>query len=436
MQVTVENSGGLQRRLTVQVPAGDVQGKIDARLREIGKTTRLKGFRPGRIPMTVLKQRFGSSVRNEILSETMQSSLYEAIQQESLKPAGNPVIESVPELKGDADLEFIATIEVFPEFETIDVSKLELQAPAVNVSEDDIDEMLQTLREQRRDWAEVQRKAEEGDQVLFEYAATTDAGRFPEEGMSLQAVVIGQSGFDALEKVLQGLVSGGVEEVELAFPEQFNVPELAGQSAQATIKLNSVREPTLPEIDEEFIKSFAIDSGEMDEMRSEVRANLEREMKTARLTYVKTQVLKRLLDEFPELDVPESMVHQEASQLQAQQAQRRGEQPDPSQLESFMDRSRRRVKAGLLIGEIARQNDILADGARVREAIETVAETYEQSQEVVNMYYNNPEMMRAIESSVLEEQVVDWALENAKVETTDMSFKDLINAAAESRKGL
>lgn len=436
MQVTVENSGGLQRRLTVQVPAGEVQGKIEERLREIGKTARLKGFRPGRIPMNVLKQRYGSSVRNEILSQTMQRSLFDAIQQESLKPAGNPVIESVPELQGDKDIEFTATIEVFPEFETIKAGDLKLKNPQTEISDADIDEMLQTLREQRRDWKDVERKPKAGDQVLFEYAASTDEGRAPESGMTPLGILIGESGFDALEKALKKMAAGDEEELDLTFPDEFHVDALAGKTAKTTLRLNAVREEVLPEIDEAFIKSFAIDSGDINDMRTEVRANLARELKGARLTYVKSQVLKRLLDVFPGLEVPESMVFSEASQLQGRDAQQRGEQPDPSKVQNYMDIARRRVKAGLLIGEIARQNDILVDGARVRSAIETVAETYEQSQEVVQMYYNNPEMMRAIESSVLEEQVVDWALENAKVEAQAMSFKDLINAAAESRKGL
>ncbi len=436
MQVTVENSGGLQRRLTVQLPANEVQGKIDERLREIGKTARLKGFRPGRVPMTVIKQRYGSSVRNEILSQTMQQSLFDAIRQESLKPAGNPVIESVPELQGDKDLEFTATIEVFPEFETIKADDLELRAPETTISDKDIDDMLQTLREQRREWNPVERKPKKGDQVLFEYAASTDDGRVPEEGMNRLGIIIGQSDFDGLEKALKKLNAEEETEIELTFPEEFHLAELAGKTAKTSLKVNNVREESLPEIDEEFIRSFAIESGDMDEMRTEVRSNLERELKGARLTYVKSQVLKRLLDAFPELEVPESMVHNEASELQARDAQQRGQQADPSQVENYMDIARRRVKAGLLIGEIARQNDILVDGTRVREAIETVAQTYEQSIEVVQMYYNNPEMMRSVESSVLEEQVVDWALENAKVETQDMSFKDLINAAAESRKGL
>lgn len=436
MQVTVESSGGLQRRLTVQVPADEVRGKIDARLREIGKTARLKGFRPGRIPMTVLKQRYGAGVKNEVLGQTMQSSLYEAIQQEALKPAGNPIIETVPELEGDADLEFTATIEVYPEFETIDVSGLEINQPQTEVTEDDVDDMLQTLREQRAEWNDVEREPVEGDQVLFEYAAETKEGRFPEEGMTLLSIGMGESGFDDLEKVLAKLVPGSVDEVKLKFPDGFNVPELAGKKAKTTIKLDTVRERTLPELDEAFIKSFAVESGDMDEMRKEVQANLERELNAARLTYLKTQMLARLLDAHPELEVPESLVQTEASQLQANFAQQRGQQPDPEQVEPFMEIGRRRVKAGLMIGEIARQNDIKVDGEKVREAIETVADTYEQSQEVVQMYYNNPELLRTVESNVLEEQVVDWALENAKVKDQPMAFKELINAAAESRQGL
>lgn len=436
MQVTVENSGGLQRRLTVQIPAGEVRGKIDERLREIGKTARLKGFRPGRVPMTVLKQRYGAGVRNEVLGQTMQSSLYDAIRQESLKPAGNPVIESVPELKGDEDLEFTATIEVYPEFGDIDAASLELTAPETDVTDADIDEMLETLREQRAEWVDVEREPQTGDQVLFEYAAETKDGRVPEEGMSLLSIAIGDSGFDDLEKALVKLVPGSVEEVKLSYPEQFNVPELAGKKAKTTLKLDTVREKKLPELDEEFIKSFAVESGDIDEMRKEVRANLERELKGARLTYLKTQFLNRLMDAHPDVEVPEALVHAEATQLQAQFAQQRGQEPEAGNLEPFMDISRRRVKAGLLIGEIASQNEIRVDGDRVRQAIETVAETYEQSQEVVQMYYNNPDMLRAIESNVLEEQVVDWALETAKVKTQPMAFKELINAAAEARQGL
>lgn len=436
MQVTVENPGGLQRRLTVQVPAGEVQQQIDARLREIGKTAKLKGFRPGRVPMKVLKQRFGSSVRNEIVSQTVQSSLAQAIQQESLKPAANPVIESLPEVKGDQDFEFTATIEVMPEIDTVDTGAIEVKAPETEITEDDIEDMLNTLREQRATWEEASRQPQDGDQVLIEYAAESKDGRFPEEGMSRLAIIFGQSGFDKLEKELSGLTAGGVSECKLKFPDDFREAALAGKKADVSLKVDSVREKQMPEIDAEFIQSFGIESGEMDEMRSEVRKNLERELKSARMTLLKTQILNGLLDSHESLDVPDGLVQQEAAQLLQSQARQRGFEPDPSLLPQFTDVARKRVKSGLLISEIARQNDIIVDGAKVREAIESVASTYEQSQEVVQMYYNNPELLNSVEGAVLEEQVVDWVLDHAKVDSEAMSFKDLINAAAQSRQGL
>ncbi len=436
MQVTVENPGGLQRRLTVQVPAGEVQQQIDARLREIGKTARLKGFRPGRVPMKVLQQRFGPSVRNEIVSKTVESSLAQAIRQESLKPAANPVIESVPEVKADKDFEFTATIEVMPEIDKVDTAAIEVKSPDAEITEDDIDDMLNTLCEQRATWEEANRQPKDGDQVLIEYAADTKDGRVPEEGMSRLAIVMGQSGFDKLEKVLADLTTGGVTETKLKFPDDFREQALAGKKADVSLKIDSVREKHLPEIDAEFIQSFGIESGDMDEMRSEVRKNLEREMKGARLTLLKTQILNALLASHEDLEVPEGLVRQEAAQLLQTQARQRGFEPDPSMLPQFSDVARKRVKSGLLISEIARQNDIIVDGAKVREAIESVASTYEQSREVVQMYYNNPELLNSVEGSVLEEQVVDWVLDHAKVNTEAMSFKDLINAAAQSRQGL
>jgi trigger factor len=436
MQVTVENPGGLQRRLTVQVPADEVQKQIDARLREIGKTARLKGFRPGRVPMKVLKQRFGSSVQQEVLSKAMESSLMEAIQQESLQPASRPVIESMPEVKPEQDIEFTATLEVFPEFGSIDVGALAVKAPETEVRDEDVDAMLETLRQQRADWVAVSRAAGEGDQVLIEYAAETDDGRVPEEGMAKLAVTLGESGFDPLEKALEGVVAGGVNDTELTFPENFPEQALAGKEARVSLKVDSVREHQVPELDEEFVKSFSIDSGDMDEMRVEVRRNLERELKSARLTFLKTQLVRALLEAHDDAEVPESMVRQEAAQLLQNAARQRGEEADPAQLDRYLDVAGRRVKSGLLMSEIARQNDILVDGARVRQAIETVADTYEQSREVVQMYYNNPEMLRSVEGSVLEEQVVDWVLENAKVSAEPLAFNDLISQATASRQGL
>lgn len=436
MQVTVENPGGLQRRLTVQMPASEVQEQIDARLREIGKTARLKGFRPGRVPMKVLKQRYGPSVQQEVVTKAMESSLMQAIRQESLQPASRPVIESISDINPEQDIEFTAMLEVYPEFGAIDVGSLAIKRPETEVTDEDVDNMLETLRQQRADWVAVSRAAGKGDQVLIEYAADTADGRVPQEGMARLAVTLGESGFDSLEKALEGVVAGGVNDTKLTFPENFPEQALAGKEASLSLKVDSVREQQVPELDEEFVKSFSIESGDMDEMRAEVRNNLDRELKGARLTFLKTQLVRALLEAHEDAEVPEALVRQEAAQLLQNDARKRGEEPDPSQLERYLDVARRRVKSGLLMSEIARQNDILVDGAKVRQAIETVASTYEQSREVVQMYYNNPDLLQAIEGSVLEEQVVDWVLDNAKVSAEPMAFNELIGAAASSRQGL
>ena len=435
MQVTVENSGGLQRRLKVQVPGEEVQAKIDARLREIGKTAKLKGFRPGRVPMAVLKQRYGPSVRNEVVNQTLQRSLYQAIEQEALRPASNPVIEDIQDLKGAQDFEFTATIEVYPEVPHIDASGIAVTRPGTDVTESDVDDMLQTLREQRQSWVETDRAPAEGDQVVFDFSAETGDGRFPASGERRMALVLGTTPLDKLEKALTKLAPNEEAGVKQAFPDDFTEPALAGKKARVKLKLLQVQERRLPEVDEEFIRSFSVASGTMDDMRREVRNNLEREMQGARVTFLKMQILDALLAAHSDLEVPEAMVRGEAENLVRQQAQRREEEPDLSRADGFMEVARKRVKSALLLSEVARQNDILVDGARVRRAIESIADTYEQSREVVQMYYNNPELLAAVENSVLEEQVVDWVLDHAKVTDKPMQFKELIDSAARSRQG-
>jgi trigger factor len=437
MQVTVENSGGLQRKLTVQVPGNEVQQKIDARLREIGKTAKLKGFRPGKIPMKVLQQRYGASVQREILGQTMQDSLQRAIQQEALRLVANPVVDRMPQLRADQDLEFTATLEVYPEVKDIAVKAISLASPETEVTDADIDDMLQTLREQRGSWKLVERSPKDKDHVTFEYSAELADSRFPEEGVKKMSLLMGSSDLDKMEKKLSGMAVDEESEVKQKFPAEFPEKALAGQAAKLSVKLIGVRERNVPELDDEFIKSFSIESGSIDELRTEVRANLERELTGARATYLKMQLLDELLKAQADLAVPESLVREEATAMAQAEARQQGqEQVSKQRVEALLNSARKRVKSGILISEIARQNNILVDGARVRKTVETVAETYEQPREVVQLYYSNPELLRSVEVSVLEDQVVDWVLKEAKVTPKAMSFKDLINAATQSRQGV
>jgi trigger factor len=251
------------------------------------------------------------------------------------------------------------------------------------------------------------------------------------------SLLMGQTDLDKLEKKLSGLGVNDEADIKQKFPEDFPEATLAGQTAKLHLKLLGVRERQLPVIDEEFIKSFSIESGDLAEMRNEVRANLERELEGARATFLKMQLLDALLKAHGDVEVPESLVQEEATAMAQSEARQRGEeQADPLRVAQLTDRARRRVKSGILISEIARQNSILVDGARVRKTVETVASTYEQPREVVQLYYSNPELLRSVEVSVLEDQVVDWALDKARVTGKAMAFKDLISAATQSRQGV
>jgi len=433
MQVSVENTSTLERRVTVQIPADDINGKIQSRLRELSKQVRIKGFRPGKIPMNVMQQRYGAQVRNEVVGEAMQQSLEEAIQNEELRPASMPRLEPISESSPQDDIEFTAVIEVLPELDQVEVAELEIERPEAEVSEDDIDEMVETLRQQRTSWETVERTPKEGDQVLVEYVAETDEGRVPAAGKQRIAILMGDSGFDSLEKAVSKLKKGDTKEAKLTFPEDYREESLTGKKAKVELELVRVSESTIPEVDEEFIKSFGIESGDEKELRNEIKANLERELKQARTSLIKVSLIDALIATHPDLAVPESMVQSEAANMAAQAAGGQGEEPDEAQVEAFTESAQRRVRGGLIMSELARQNEIRIDGAKVRETIETVAETYEQPDEVRQMYFSNPQLLQQVENAVLEEQVVDWVMEHAKVLPKEMAFKEVIEAAAKNR---
>jgi trigger factor len=436
MQVSVENTVGLERRLKVQVPGQEIQEKINTKLREMCKQVRVKGFRPGRVPLSVVKQRYGKQVRQDILNETVQTSLQQAIRDEELQIASMPRLESEPEDNDGGDFEFSALMEVYPEIGELDVESMKIERPETEVSDEDVAEMLGTLREQRTSWETVERTAKAGDQVLIEYAAETKEGRVPSEGTQRLTVIIGESDFDELENIVVSIPSGEEKNIKLTFPENFREPDLAGKKASVDLQVISVSEGTVPDLDEEFIRNFGIEDGELESFKSEIRGNLERELKQATSAMLKAQLIKRLLEASPDLLVPTVIVREEAANMAAQLVQSQGQELPPEQMESlaepFMEQAEGRVRASLLMAELARQNKIHVDPGKVREAIELAASTYEQPAEVVQLYYSNERLLQQIENSVLAEQVVDWVLENAKVTPREMKFQEVITAATSS----
>ncbi len=429
MQVSVENTGGLERRVTVQIPASEIQQKVDSRLQELSKQVKIKGFRPGRVPMSVVRQRYGKQVRAEIANEAMQASLQQAIRDENLRPASMPQVDQLPDDISQGDLTFSALLEIYPEVGTVDVSNLAVEQLQAEVAEEDIDDMLNTLRDQRREWLEVDRTPQKDDQVLFDYVGHTDEGRVPENGHQKLAIAMGVSGFDSLEAALATLKAGDESEAELEFPDNFREPALAGKKARVELKVTKVSAAQLPEVDEEFIKSFGIEDGNIETLRKEIRSNLERELKQASNSLLKVQITEKLMGLMPDLEVPEGLIRQEATSLAARVASQAGREPAPEDAAAFMGKAGDRVRAGLLMGEISRQNNIRIDQARVRSAIETIAQTYEDPNEVIQLYYSNPQLTAQVENIVLEEQVVDWVLEHAKVSPKEMKFKDVISGA-------
>jgi len=435
MQNSIEATGKLERRLTVQVPADQIDNKIQAKLRELSRQVRIKGFRPGRIPMKVMHQRYGRQVRQDVIGELLQQSLQEAIQENDVRPVSMPQVSPREESLLKGDLEYTATFEIFPEIGEINVAEIKIERPIAQVTDSDVDNMLKTLREQRAQWNDSEKPAAEGDRIEIEYFVEGRKGRHPEEGRERAVTIIGSENlFTDFEEALKDSKPGDNRKFKLKFPEGFRDSPIAGTSAKASVEIISVKTPDLPEIDAEFIRSFGLDSGDIDKLRAEVRENLERELSAAVLSLLKVDVLDRLLEQKKNLDVPQSLIREEAEnmskQAMARQQQAGIENPEETPWENYSAAARKRVVSGMIMADLARSNSLVADKDKVRSKIESIAGTYEQRQQVMELYYSNPQLMQGIESAILEEQVVAWILDNAIVNDREMAFNEVIQQAS------
>ena len=427
MQVSVENVGKLERRLTVRIPAGDYESQVKARLAEVARNVRLKGFRPGKIPPKVIEQRFGSQVRGEAISELIRTTFQEAVGQQNLRPAMAPEINTTGE-PADGQIEYTATFEVLPDVGQVDVGKLAIVRPVAQVADVDVDAMIETLRQQRRAWTPVERAAQAGDMILFEYSAQAGDVRHPAEGADRSGTILGSGAMTAeLEQQLVGHASGEQLAFDMTFPANFRVTALAGQPARVDVRISRVQESRLPDVDDAFIAQFGIQEGGMDKFRADVRANLERELKGVLTSRLKADVVQKLVDAYPALELPQRMVDNEARSLAEQakaQAAQHGQATVASVPDSFLGMARRRVAAGVLVGEIARQNGVRLDNRRVAEALASIASTYEEPQQVVELYQRDPNLMSSLQNRVLEDQVADWIAEHAQTTEQQLTFTE------------
>ncbi|TBR39692.1 MULTISPECIES: trigger factor [Dyella] len=425
MQVSVENVGKLERKLTVKFPAERFESQVTARIAEMGRTVRLKGFRPGKVPTTVIQQRFGAQVRGEVLSDLIGTTLREAVEKENLRPVANPSVDTTgrPE---NGEITYTATFEIMPEFPAVDVSALEIKRPVAEVNDADIEKMIETLRAQRRSFDPVERASAEGDFVMFEYSAEAGDYRFPAEGQERAGSVIGSGTlFKALDEALTGRKADDTFIADIDFPADFRNESLAGKTAKVDFKIVKVQEPKLPEVNEEFIKLFGIADGNLDNFKTEVRSNLERELKATLMARLKSEVAEKLADAHGDLEVPKIMVQSEAQAMAANSVPR-GQQPPVQLIEAATPMARKRVIAGLLMNEIARKQELKLDRTRVAEQLAAIASTYEEPEKVIELYNGDPQLMSGLQNRVMEDQVAVWVAENAKTTDDNLSFDEVM----------
>ena len=429
MQVSVESLGSLERRMTFNLPAERLETQVDGRLREIARGAKIKGFRPGKVPAKVIEQRFGAQVRAEVLDGLLRESFSNAVQQESLRIAGNPSIEPA----NDGELAYVATFEVVPDFGDIDVSKLEVVRHTAEVSDTDIDAMIENLRLQRRTWNPVERDARDGDAVEIQTWSMAGDERVPAEGTERGAAILGSGNMlPAIESALTGMKTGDEKAIDVEFPADWRVPQFAGKTVQVNLAVTKVSEPVLPEVDTDFIKSFGVRSGDADQFRADIRSNLERELKGALMTRLRREVGEQLIAAYESVEMPPKLVEAEARDMARQaveQARRQGRQIGELPTDAhvpFLEAARKRVLVGLLVGEVARRNELRLDPKRLTETLNLIASTYEEPEQVVQLYRNDAQLMAGLRNRVMEEQVIDWIAERAQHTEQPMSFSDAI----------
>ena len=435
MDVSVESVGNLERRMTLRLPADRLETQVGGRLREIARTVRIKGFRPGKVPAKVVEQRYGQQVRAEVLDGLLREGFDSAIRDNDLRLAGNPQIQPA-DADGEDALAYVATFEVMPEFGDIDVDKLQVVRHTAEIADADIDRMINNLQLQRRSWTAVTRPAQEGDAVDVQTWSQAGDERMPAEGTENGMAVIGSGAMlGEIESALVGMKTGDDKSIDVTFPGEWRVPQLAGKSVQVHLKAEQVSEPVLPKVDADFIRSFGVKSGDTEQFRAEIRSNLERELKGALMGRLRREVGEQLIAAYDTVELPPRVVENEARQmahLAFEQMRRQGAegQMPADAHEQFVDAGRKRVLVAMLVGEVARRNELRLDPKRVNETLRLIASTYEQPKEVIEMYRNDPQLMSGLQSRVMEEQVIDWIAERAQHTEQALSFQEAIGQPA------
>ena len=433
MQVSIESGEGLERRMTVKLPAEKLNDEVDKRLKRIARTARLDGFRPGKVPLSIIRQRYSGPVRQEVFGELIESTFYDALKEQDLKPAGEPKIEPIDAAVHDGP-GYTAVFEVLPEFELADVSAISVKRPVAQVTEEDLDSMIEKLRKQRVTWNRVERPAAEGDQVKVSFEGTVDGVAFDGGKADDVPLVLGSERMiEGFEAGLIGVSAGDSRNLELKFPDEYHEQSLAGKPVVFDVSVSEVFEPQLPDIDEAFAKSFGVTDGSAEALRSDIRKSMERELQQRIGARLKTHVMDALFDA-NKFDLPAVMIDKEISRMQERARAQVSGDPAAGNLELprelYEKQAVRWLSLGLIVNKIVADNNIKVDAGRVRETVEVAAAEYEDPEEVIKWYYGNKDRLSAVELRVLEDQVVDWMMGQVSVEDEPTTFDALTANAA------
>lgn len=431
MEVSVETTQNLERRMTVAIPAENVETEVDKRLKDLRGKVRLNGFRPGKVPLSVVKSQYGGQVRQEVVGEMVNSSYGEALTEQDLRPAGTPDIEPVT-LPPDGPLEYVATFEVYPDIEPAPVAELSITRLNAEISEQDIDGVIEKMREQNTEWVEAERPAQQGDKLSVDFEGRLEDGsEFSGSSATDTDITLGEGRLiPGFEDQLQGAAAGEDKTVTVTFPEDYGNKDLAGKTANFEVKVKKVSEPKLPEVDADFIRNYGVEDGNQQTFREQVRERLNKERDDAARGKVKSSIMDTLLKANP-IDLPKALVANEIEGLrkrmldniQGDGANTLAQLPDSI----FEEDAKRRVTLGLVMAELVKRNGIEADAETVRSHIEEAAADYEDPQQVVNWYYQNPSRLTEVEMVVIENKMVDWVLANAQVSDETVSFEQLVS---------
>ena len=424
MQISVEAGEGLERKVTVQVPAETVELEVNNRLNSLKNTVRIDGFRPGKVPFKVIRQKYSGTILQEVAGELMQSTFREALTQENLNPAGDPQIHTENLILGQV-MEYTAIFEVYPEIQLTPVADLSIEKIEASVEDADVDNMIDVLRKQKMDWVEVDRASADEDRITIDFVGSVDGEKFDGGTANDMPMVLGAGQMiPGFEESLRGLKASDETTFKVNFPDDYAAKDLAAKEAEFAVSIKKVEEPKLPEINEEFAKAFGVESGNVEQLKSEIKANMERELSRRLRTLLKEKVMDALISANP-VDVPSATVKQEAETLKKQtEVQTPG---NSRTLDSFMDDAKRRVQLGMLLAEVAKVSALNINADSVKSRIEEMAKDYDDADEFIRYYMSNQELLRGVETLVMEDAVVDWVAEQATVTVNNSGFDEVMN---------